>query len=176
MNGNGENGIFIAGSSSFTAVSDFGDNTTVHAKMNTQSGISVQQSSSVIVTGADIEATNNQGSGLEVGAASSAQFWGSSALSKTASGLYDSNGGAGINIWGSSSFNVWDDGVAVNITSTNNAWRGLDSWGGSDVSFNSPAPEPPSRLVFNNNGAEGIEIGGNVTLYSKLPSEMKNNA
>ena len=175
-NGNGENGIFVAGSSSFTAFSFFGDNTTVHAKTNTHSGISVQQSSSVIVSGADIEATNNQGSGLEVGGASSAQFWGSAATSKTASGLFDSNGGAGIHVWGSSSFNVWDDGVAVNVTSTNNAWRGLDIWGGSDVGFNSPAAEPPSRLVFSNNGAEGIEAGGNATLYSKLPSEIKDNA
>ena len=176
-NGNGENGIFVAASSSFTAFSNFGDNTTVHAKNNTHSGISVQQSSSVIVgSGVDIEATNNQGSGLEVGGASSAQFWGWAAESRTASGLFDSNGGAGISVWGGSSFNVWDDGVAVNVTSTNNAWRGLDVWGGSDVGFNSPAAEPPSRLVFSNNGAEGIEAGGNATLYSKLPSEIKNNA
>ena len=175
-NGNGENGIFVAGSSSFTAFSHFGDNTTVHAKRNTYSGISVQQSSSVIVSGADVEAIKNQVSGLEVGGASSAQFWGSAATSKTASGLFDSNGGAGISVWGSSSFNVWDDGVAVNVTSTNNAWRGLDIWGGSDVGFNSPAAEPPSRLVFSNNGAEGIEAGGNATLYSKLPSEIKDNA
>ena len=121
-NGNGENGIFVAGSSSFAAFSNFGDNTTVHAKTNTHSGISVQQSSSVMVRGADIEATNNQGSGLEVGAASSAQFWGWAAESRTSSGLFDSNGGAGISVWGSRSFAVWDDGVAVNITSTKNTW------------------------------------------------------
>ena len=176
-NGNGEHGIFVAGSSSFVAFSNFDDNTTVHAKTNTYSGISVQQSSSMIVAGGtDLEATNNKGSGLEVGGASSAQFWGRAAESRTASGLFDSNGGAGISVWGSSSFNVWDDGVAVNVTSTNNAWRGLDVWGGSDVGFNSPAAEPPSRLVFSNNGAEGIEAGGNATLYSKLPSEIKNNA
>ena len=117
-NGNGENGIFVAGSSSFTAFSNSGDNTTVHAKTNTYSGISVQQSSSVIVSGTDIEATNNQGSGLEVGDASSVAFW----------------GGAGISVWGSSSFNVWDDGIAVNITSTNNTWRGLSISDGSLVS------------------------------------------
>ena len=175
-NGNGENGIFVAGSSSFTAVSNFGDNTTVHAKTNTYSGISVQQSSSVIVVGADIEATNNQGSGLEVGGASSAQFWGSAAASRTASGLFDSNGGAGINVWGSSSFNVWDDGVAVNITSTKNTWRGLSITDGSLAGFNSPAAQPPSKVVISDNGAEGIETGGNATLYSKLPSEIKNNA
>ena len=175
-NGNGENGIFVAGSSSFTAFSHFGDNTTVHAKMNTHSGISVQHGSSVIVGGADIQATSNQGNGLEVGDSSSAQFWGGAATSRTASGLFDSNGGAGISVWGSSSFNVWDDGVAVNITSTNNTWRGLDIWGGSNAGFSSPASEPVSKLVFNGNGAEGIEVGGNATLYSRLPSEMKNNA
>ena len=174
-NGNGEHGIFVAGSSSFTAFSDFGDNTTVHAKTNTYSGISVQQSSSLIVGGADIEATNNQGAGLEVGGSSSTQFWGWAAESRAPSGLFDSNGGAGISVWGSSSFNVWDDGVAVNITSTNNAWRGLDIWGGSDAGFNSPASAPPSRVVISNNGAEGIEVGGNATLYSRLPSEIRNN-
>ena len=175
-NGNGEYGIFVAGSSSFTAFSDFGDNTTVHAKANTYAGISVQHGSSVIAGGADIEATNNQGAGLEVGGSSSAQFWGWAAESRAHSGLFDSNGGAGIAVWGSSAFNVWDDGVAVNITSTNNAWRGLDIWGGSDAGFNSPASAPPSRVVISNNGAEGIEVGGNATLYSRLPSEMKNNA
>ena len=117
-NGNGEQGIFVAGSSSFTAFSNFGDNTTVHAKTNTYSGISVQHGSSMMVGGADIEATNNQGSGLEVGGSSSAQFWGWAAESRAPSGLFDSNGGAGISIWGSSSFTVWDDGVAVNVTST----------------------------------------------------------
>ena len=176
-NGNGEHGIFVAGSSSFAAFSNFGDNTTIHAKTNTYSGISVQVSSSMIVAGGtDLEATNNKGNGLEVGGASSAQYWGRAAESRTASGLFDSNGGAGISVWGSSSFNVWDDGVAVNITSTNNAWRGLDIWGGSDAGFNSPASEPISKLVFNGNGAEGIEVGGNATLYSRLPSEMRNNA
>lgn len=174
-NGNGEHGIFVVGSSSFTAFSNFGDNTTVHAKANTYAGISVQQSSSVIAGGTDIEATNNQGAGLEVGGASSAQFWGWAAESRAPSGLFDSNGGAGIAVWGSSAFNVWDDGVAVNITATNNAWRGLDIWGSSDAGFNSPASAPPSRVVISNNGAEGIEAGGNATLYSRLPSEIKNN-
>ena len=175
-NGNGENGIFVAGSSSFTAFSNFGDNTTVHAKTNTGSGISVQQSSSVIVSGADIEATNNQGSGLEVGGASSAQFWGGAATSRTASGLFDSNGGAGISVWGSSSFAVWDDGVAVNITSTKNTWRGLHVVDGSLAAFNSPAAQPPSKVVISDNGAEGIEAGDNGSLFSKIPLEIKNNA
>ena len=175
-NGNGENGIFVAGSSSFTAFSNFGDNTTVHTKTNTHSGISVQQSSSVIVSGTDIEATNNQGSGLEVGGASSAQFWGSAATSKTASGLFDSNGWAGISVWGSSSFAVWDDGVAVNITSTKNTWRGLNIADGSLAAFNSPAAQPPSKTVISDNGAEGVEATQNGTLYSKIPLEAKNNA
>ena len=175
-NGNGESGIFVTGSSTFTAFSNFGDNTTVHAKENTYAGISLQHTSSMMLGGADIEATNNGGSGLEVGGGSSAQFWGWAAESKAPSALFDSNGGAGISIWGSSSFNVWDDGVAVNITSTNNGWRGLDIWGGSDAGFNTPASEPTSKLVFNGNGAEGIEVGGNGTLYSRLPFEIKNNA
>ena len=176
-NGNGENGIFVAASSSFTAFSNFGDNTTVHAKNNTHSGISVQQSSSVIVGGGvDIEATNNQGSGLEVGGASSAQFWGWAAGSRTSSGLFDSNGGAGINVWGSSSFAVWDDGVAVNITSTKNTWRGLHVVDGSLAAFDSPAAQPPSKVVISDNGAEGIEAGDNGSLFSKVPLEIKNNA
>ena len=174
-NGNGENGVFVAASSSFTAISNFGENTAVHAKMNTYNGISVQQSSSMIVVGADIEATNNQGSGLEVGAASSAQYWGWVAGSKTASGLFDSNGGAGIQVWGSSSFSVWDDGVAVNITSTKNNWRGLSVADGSMVALNSPASQPPSKAVFNNNGAEGIEAEQNASFYSKFPLEAKDN-
>ena len=175
-NGNGESGIVVTGSSTFTAFSNFGDNTTVHAKENTYAGISLQHTSSMMVGGADIEAANNGGSGLEVGGNSSAQFWGWAAESRAPSALFDSNGGAGISIWGSSAFNVWDDGVAVNITSTNNAWRGLDIWGGSAAGFNSPASEPVSKLVFNGNGAEGIEVGGNATLYSRLPFEIKNNA
>ena len=175
-NGNGENGIFVAGSSSFGAFSFHGDNTTVHTKTNTHSGISVQQSSSVIVSGADIEATNNQGSGLEVGGASSAQFWGGAATSKTASGLFDSNGGAGISVWGSSSFAVWDDGVAVNITSTKNTWRGLHVVDGSLAAFNSPDAQPTSKLIVNDNGAEGIEAASNGSLFSKFPAEVKNNA
>jgi len=175
-NGNGEHGIFVAGSSSFAAFSSFGDNTTVHAKANTYSGIAVAQSSSIIAAaGTDIEATNNQGSGLEVGAASSAQFWGWAAGSRTTSGLFDSNGGNGIHVWGNSFFGVWDDGVAVNITSTNNMGRGLEIWSG-DVSFNSPDDEPSSKVVFSNNGAEGIEVGGNGIFFSNLPSEIKNNA
>ena len=119
-NGNGESGIFVTGSSTFTAFSNFGDNTTVHAKENTYSGISLQHTSSMILSAADIEATNNGSSGLEVGGNSSVQFWGWAAESRAPSALFDSNGGAGISLWGSSSFNVWDDGVAVNITSTNN--------------------------------------------------------
>ena len=175
-NGNGEHGIFLAGSSSFVAFSNFGDSTAVHAKMNTYSGLSVQQSSSLIVAGGtDLEATNNQDSGLEVGAASSAQYWGGAAASRTASGLFDSNGGAGINVWGSSSLSVWDDGVAVNITSTNNGWRGLSVSEGSMAAFNSPAAQPPSKAVFSDNGAEGIEAAHNATLYSKVPLEARRN-
>ena len=90
--------------------------------------------------------------------------------------LFDGNTGVGIAIWGSSSLQVWDDGVAVNITSTNNTGRGLEIWGGSDVGFNSPASSPPSRVVISNNGAEGIEVGGNGTLYSRIPSQIKDNA
>ena len=175
-NGNGEQGIFVAGSSSFAAFSNFGDNTTVHAKTNTYSGISVQHGSSMMVGGADIQATNNQGHGLEVGGSSSAQFWGWAAESRAPSGLFDSNGAHGIHVWGSSSLNVWDDGVAVHITSTNNTGRGLELWGGSDAGLNSPASAPPSRLVISYNGAEGIEVGGNATLYSRIPSDIKNNA
>ena len=175
-NGNGEHGIFVAGSSSFTAFSNFGDNTTVHAKTNTYSGISVQHGSSVIVSGTEIEATNNQGNGLEVGGASSVQFWGWAAESKTSSGLFDSNGGAGINIWGSSSFTVWDDGVAVNITSTKNTWRGLHVVDGSLAAFNSPAAQPPSKAIISENGAEGIEAASNGSFFSKVPLEVKNNA
>ena len=175
-NGNGEQGIFVAGSSSFTAFSNFGNNTTVHAKMNTYSGISLQHTSSMMVGGADIEATNNQGSGLEVGGSSSAQFWGWAAESIAPSGLFDSNGGAGISVWGSSSFTVWDDGVAVNITSTNNSWRGLHVVDGSLAAFNSPAAQPPSKLVVSNNSAEGIEAASNGSVFSKFPAEVKNNA
>ena len=71
---------------------------------------------------------------------------------------------------------MWDDGVAVNITSTKNTWRGLSITDGSLAGFNSPAAQPPSKVVISDNGAEGIEAGGNATLYSKLPSEIKNNA
>lgn len=176
-NGNGGNGIFVAASSSFTAFSNFGANTTVQTRRNTSSGISVQQSSSVIVSsGADLEATNNQGDGLEVGGASSAQFWGWAAESRTASGLFDSNRGAGISVWGSSSFAVWDDGVAVNITSTKNRWRGLHVVDGSLAAFNSPEAQPPSKLVVSDNGAEGMEAASNGSLFSKFPAEIKNNA
>ena len=173
--GNGANGIFVAGSSSFTAFSFHGDNTTVHAKGNTYSGISVQQSSSVIISGTDVETINNQGSGIEIGAASSLQFWGWAAGSKPASGLFDSNGGAGIHVWGSSSFSVWDDGVAVNITSTNNGWRGLNVSEGSMAAFNSPAARSPSKAVFSDNGAEGIDASHNATLYSRVPLEARRN-
>ena len=176
-NGNGEQGIFRGGSSSFAAFSNFDDNTTVHAKENTYSGISVQQSSSFIIAGgADLESTNNQGSGIEVGAASSAQFWGRAAETRTASGLFDGNGGAGIHVWGSSSFNVWDAGVAVNITSTNNSWRGLHVSDGSMAAFSSPAAQPPSKVVISDNGAEGIEAGSNASVFSKIPLEVKDNA
>lgn len=148
----------------------------MHAKNNTHSGITVQHASSVIAVGTDIQSTNNQGSGIEVGGSSSVQLWGAAATRKTASALFDSNGGAGISVWGSSSFNVWDDGVAVNVISTNNAWRGLDVWGSSAVGFTSPASEPTSRLVFNGNGAEGVEVAGNATLHAGLPSEIRGNA
>ena len=176
-NGNGEHGILVVGSSSFAAYSNFGDYTTVHAKTNGYSGISVQQSSSVIVAGGtDLEATNNSANGLEVGGASSTQYWGRAAESRTASGLFDSNGGAGINIWGSSSFAVWDDGVAVNITSTKNTWRGLNIADSSLAAFDSPAAQPPSKVVISENGAEGIEAGDNGSFFSKVPLEVKNNA
>ena len=175
-NGNGENGIFVGGSSSFAAFSNFGDNTTVHAKNNTFSGISAQQSSSVMIgSGADIEATNNGFRGLDVGGASAAQFWGNAAESKTASGLFDNNGESGIAVWRSSSLGVWDDGVTVNITSTNNKGAGLYIVEGSGAGFNSP-PSTPSKLVFNNNGWDGISIDNSGALYSGIPSEMKNNA
>ena len=174
-NRNGENGIFIAASSSLLAISSVAANTTLHAKNNTYGGIGVLQSSSLIVIGADIEATNNGGSGLDVTGAGAAQFWGSSALSKTASGLFDGNGGAGINVSGSSSFGVWDDGVAVNITSTNNSWRGLNVAEGSAVAFYTAAAPSPSRVVFNDNGAEGIDAGQNASFISKIPLEAKDN-
>lgn len=176
-NGNGDNGIFVAASSSLTASSSFGNNTTVHAKNNTYSGISVQQSSSMIASGGvDIEATNNQGGGLEVGAASSAQVWGWAAESRTVTALFDSNGGAGIQVWGSSSFSVWDDGVAVNVTSTKNSWRGLSLSDNSMAAFNSPAAQPTSKVVFSDNGAEGIDAANNAFFYSKFPLEANNNA
>lgn len=174
-NRNGENGIFMAASSSFLAISSVAANTTLHAKNNTYSGIGADQNSSLIVIGADIEATNNGGSGLDVGGASAAQFWGSSALSKTASGLFDGNGGAGISISRSSAFGVWDDGVAVNITATNNGWRGLNVEDGSSAAFHTPAGAPVSRLVFNDNGAEGIDAGHNASFISRIPLEAKDN-
>ena len=174
-NGNGEQGIFVGGSSSFAAFSNFGENTTVHANENTYSGISVQQSSSVMIGGADIEATKNGFRGFDVGGASAAQFWGNAPNSKTASGLFDSNGESGIAVWRSSSLGVWDDGVAVNITSTNNMGAGLYIVEGSGVGFNSP-PSTPSKLVFNNNGWDGISIDNSGALFSQIPSEMKDNA
>ena len=178
VSGNGDHGISVTEGSALTAGSAHGANTTIRTRnAKKYNGISIENGASLVMYGgSSLESTGNKGAGLAVGVGSSATFYGWADESRGASGLFDSNGGAGISIWGSSAFNVWDDGAAVNITSTNNSGRGLDIWGGSDAGFQSPASEPVSKLVFNGNGAEGIEVGGNATLYSRLPSEMKNNA
>ncbi len=175
-NGNGGNGIFVAGSSSFTAFSSFGENTTVQAKTNMYSGISVEHSSSLLVGGTDIEVTNNQGNGLGVGGASSAQFGGGAAISKTVSGLFADNGGSGIVVWGSSFLGVWDDGMTVSIRATGNMWNGLWMGGGSQVAFDSPASESTSSLVFSGNGTTGISVISNGTFFSKFAIDVMNNS
>ena len=177
VSGNGAQGIQVLVNSSLNAYSASGEYTTIHVKDNAYDGVQVADSSSFIMwSGTNFEATGNGGSGLSVGNSSSAAFYGFGTEARGASGLFDSNGGAGISVWGSSNLNVWDDGVAVNITSTNNAWRGLNISDGSAASFNSPASEPPSRVVISGNGAEGIEAAHNATLASRIPLEARNNA
>ena len=175
--GNGEHGIQVSESSGLTAASAYAGNTIIRARNNRKySGIEVNNGSSLVMFGVDFTATGNAVDGLTVGGSSSAGFYGWSDQSKGTTALFDSNAGSGIAVWGSSSLQVWDGGVAVNITSTNNTGRGLNIWGGSDVGFNSPASAPTSRVVISSNGQEGIEVGGNGTLYSRIPSEIKENA
>lgn len=176
VTGNGSVGIDVVGAGLF-AHSASGDYTTIHATNNTYAGVRGSEGATILLwSGTNIEATGNGGAGLEVGNSSSAAFYGWGAVSRRVTGVFNSNGWSGIAVWGNSSLNVWDDGVAVNITSTNNSGSGLGISDGSAASLNSPASEPSSKLVFSNNGWDGISVDNTATLYSKLPSEIKNNA
>ena len=175
-NGNGEHGIQVGTSSSLSVFSLYDENTIVRANNNKKyNGMAVENGSSLIMVGAHLEATGNKIAGLTVGGSSSAAFYGFANESRGVTGVFTGNGGDGVGVWGSSFFTVWDDGVAVNITAANNTGRGLTISGGSEVGFNSPASEPPSKLVFNENGQAGVGVYSNGSLYSILPSEMKNN-
>ena len=175
--GNGVHGIQVVGGGGLVAHSASGDYTTLHAKDNTFAGISATENASITLwSGVTLEATGNGGSGLEIGNGSSVGFYGWSAVSRGVTGTFNGNGWNGIAVWGSSSLNVWDDGAAVNLTATNNSGSGLGISDGSAATLNSPASEPPSKLVFSNNGGDGISLDNGAALYSRLPSEMKENA
>ena len=175
--GNGGRGIEIQGNSVLVAFSAYAEYATVHAKNNGGAGIVVSLGASVsLYSGTTVEATGNGGGGLELSESASAGFYGWGAVSRGVTGVFNNNGGVGIAVWGSSALNVWDDGAAVNITATNNSSSGLSISDGSRGSFNSPASAPSSRLVFSDNGGDGISVDHNATLSSRLPSEMKSNA
>ena len=175
-NGNGWRGIDIAGNSELAVYSTYAEYATVHAKNNGGAGVAVTHGASATFSaGTTIEATGNGGAGFEMHESGAAGFYASGAQSRGTTGVFNDNGWVGIGADGSSSLNVWDDGATVNITATNNSGSGLSIGNGSRVTFNSPASAPSSRLVFSDNGGDGISVDHNATLSSKLPSEMKNN-
>lgn len=173
---NGEHGIQVSESSALAVFSAYAGNTAVRTRDNKKySGIEVNNGSSLIVVGGDFTATGNASSGLAVGGSSSVGFYGWADQSKGVTAVFDGNTSSGITVWGSSSLQVWDDGVAVNITSSNNSGSGLGIFNGSAAEFSSPDAQPSSRLTFSNNRWDGISIDNNGTLDSSFPSEIKNN-
>ena len=174
--GNGGHGIDIQGNSVLVAHSAYAEYATIHAKNNAGAGIAVSLGASAsLYSGTTVEATGNGGNGLEVGGSSSAAFYGWGSQSRGVTGVFNDNGGNGIFLWNSSSLAVWDDGAAVNITATNNAGSGLAIVNGSSANFDSPASPPPSKLIFNDNGGDGISADNNAMIHSKVPVEAKNN-
>ena len=176
VNDNGAHGVEVLVSSAFIAYSASDEYATIHAKDNTYAGISVSNGSSFVLwSGTNVEVTGNGGNGLEAGGSGSVAFYGSGAGSRGVTGVFNNNGGNGILLWNSSSLAVWDDGAAVNITATNNAGSGLAIANGSSANFDSPASPPPSKLIFNDNGGDGISADNNAMIHSKVPVEAKNN-
>ena len=179
-NNNGLHGIELGISSSLQVQAPDGPNATLQANNNGGRGIQLGTGSSVqFGGGADIEATGNGESGLWIETGSSALFAGWSDISRGFTGSFSGNGSFGIAVFNNASLEVWDDGVASNITATNNVTNGT-GWGllveaGSTALFNSPSSETSSKLVLSNNG-HGVGVYSNSSLLLRLPTEIKDNA
>ena len=175
-NGNGWRGIEVSGNGELAVYTAYREYATVDAKNNGGDGIAATHGANATFSaGTTIEATDNGGAGFVMHESASAGFYGDGVQSRGITGVFNDNGGSGIGVAGSSALNVWDGGAAVNLTATGNTGSGLAVANGSAATFNSPSSPPSSRLIFNDNGGDGMSADNNATIESKIPLEAKNN-
>ena len=179
-NGNGADGIQIHTSSSLFVASGDSVPTTLQANNNGGSGILlVDGASAQFGGGADVEASGNEYSGLDVVRGSLAVFtvWPSQGV---AARFNNNKGWAGVSIYTSSSLTFWSPvDAGGTFTAADNTGVGLGVAQGSSVIFQSTLSQATSAnlAVFSRNGSYGgVAVYQNSTVNFRMPAEIKNNA